>query len=43
MDKVKVTRKTTESNMSVTLDFSPLKADYRKYINTQIPFFKPHD
>lgn len=38
MDKVKVTRKTTESNMSVTLDFSPLKADYRKYINTQIPF-----
>lgn len=35
---IKVTRKTTESTMSVALDFSPLKADYRKEIDTTIPF-----
>lgn len=35
---IKVTRKTTESTMSVVLDFSPLKADYRKEIDTTIPF-----
>lgn len=38
MDKVKVTRTTTESEMGIILDFSPLKSDYRKYINTPIPF-----
>ena len=38
MDKIKVTRKTTESEMSVVLDFAPLKSDYRKYIKTPIPF-----
>lgn len=38
MKKVKVTRKTTESEMSVILDFSPLKPDYRKRITTPVPF-----
>lgn len=38
MDKIKVTRKTTESEMKVVLDFVPLKSDYRKYIRTPIPF-----
>lgn len=38
MRKIKVTRKTTESEMGVTLDFSPLKPDYRKNINTPIAF-----
>ncbi len=38
MEKVTVTRKTTESKMSVTLDFSPLKTDYREKINTGITF-----
>ena len=38
MEKIKVTRKTTESEMNVALDFSPLKTDYRKYINTPMPF-----
>lgn len=37
-NKITVTRKTTESVMSVTLDFSPLKPDYRKNIDTSIPF-----
>lgn len=36
--KIKTTRKTTESEMTVILDFSPLKPDYRKRINTTIPF-----
>ena len=36
--KVKAVRKTTESEMGVILDFSGLKSDYRKYINTGIPF-----
>ena len=40
MDTVKVTRKTTESEMSVVLDFSPVKSDYREKINTPIPFLK---
>lgn len=38
MEKIKVTRKTTESEMNVALDFSPLKTDYRKYIKTPMPF-----
>ncbi len=38
MKPIKVTRKTTESEMAVTLDFSPLKPDYREYINTGITF-----
>ena len=38
METLKVTRKTTESEMSVILDFSPLKSDYREKINTPIPF-----
>lgn len=38
MKPIKVTRKTTESSMSVTLDFSPLKPDYREKINTTITF-----
>ena len=38
MRTVKVTRKTTESEMGITLDFSPLKEDYRSDINTPIPF-----
>lgn len=35
---IKVTRKTTESEMTVSLDFSPLKSDYRSKINTPMPF-----
>ena len=35
---IKVTRKTTESEMTVKLDFSPVKPDYREKINTPIPF-----
>lgn len=38
MDSIKVTRKTTESEMKVVLDFSPIKPDYRKKINTPLPF-----
>ncbi len=38
MDTIKVTRRTTESEMSVLLDFSPVKADYRARIDTPIPF-----
>lgn len=38
MEQIKVCRKTTESEMSVVLDFSPIKPDYRKYINTTLPF-----
>lgn len=37
-NQISVTRKTTESEMSVTLDFSPIKSDYRKKIDTTIPF-----
>lgn len=38
MENIKVTRKTTESEMSVVLDFSPIKPDYRERINTPLPF-----
>lgn len=38
MKPIKVTRKTTESEMKVILDFSPIKPDYREKINTPIPF-----
>lgn len=38
MEKISVTRKTTESEMSVVLDFSPLRPDYREKINTGITF-----
>ena len=38
MRTIKVTRTTTESEMGIVLDFSPLKADYRKAINTPIMF-----
>lgn len=38
MEPITVTRKTTESEMTVILDFSPLKPDYRKHIDTPIPF-----
>ncbi len=38
MENIKVTRKTTESEINVTLDFSPLKKDYRAYIKTPIAF-----
>ncbi|MBE7039820.1 MAG: hypothetical protein E7398_03735 [Ruminococcaceae bacterium] len=36
---VSVTRKTTESQMRVCLDFSGLRPDYRSKINTPFPFF----
>lgn len=38
MEQIKVTRKTTESVMSVKLDFSPLSPDYREKINTTVTF-----
>ena len=38
MEKISVTRKTTESEMKVVFDFSPLKADYRKNIKTPLTF-----
>ena len=38
MEKVQVTRKTTESEMKVVFDFSPIKPDYRKNIKTPLPF-----
>lgn len=38
MEKIKVTRQTTESKIQAELDFSPLKADYRKNIKTPITF-----
>ncbi len=38
MKDIKVTRRTTESEISVKLDFSPLRSDYRKYIRTPIIF-----
>ena len=37
-NKIEVRRKTTESEISVVLDFSPLKPDYRSKINTTLPF-----
>lgn len=38
MEQIKITRKTTESEMTVALDFAPLRADYREKINTGITF-----
>lgn len=38
MERIEVKRKTTESEMSVVLDFSPLKNDYRQNIDTPITF-----
>ncbi len=35
---VTVKRTTTESEITVTLDFSPIKPDYRSRINTPMPF-----
>ncbi len=36
--RIKAVRKTTESEMSAVLDFSPIKPDYRDKINTTLPF-----
>lgn len=38
MEKISVTRKTTESEMRVVFDFSPIKPDYRKKIKTPLMF-----
>ncbi len=38
MEQIEVTRTTTESEMTVRLDFSPLKSDYREKINTPLTF-----
>lgn len=38
MQDVTVTRKTTESEMAVTLNFDPVRPDYRAHINTPLPF-----
>lgn len=38
MEKIFVSRKTTESEMNVVFDFSPIKSDYRKKIKTPITF-----
>ncbi|MBQ8636880.1 MAG: hypothetical protein IJ423_02660 [Clostridia bacterium] len=38
MERIEVTRTTTESKMSVVLDFSPLANDYRQKINTPLTF-----
>lgn len=38
MNEIKVCRKTTESEMTVILDFSHIKPDYREYIDTTLPF-----
>lgn len=38
MENIKAVRKTTESQMTVVLDFSPIRPDYREKINTPIPF-----
>lgn len=38
METINVQRKTTESEMNVIFDFSPVKPDYRKAINTTLPF-----
>ena len=38
MNPIKITRKTTESEMTVILDFSQLKPDYREKIRTPLPF-----
>ena len=38
MNPIKVERKTTESRMTVVLDFSPIRPDYRRRIQTPLPF-----
>lgn len=38
MEQIEVTRTTTESKMTVRLDFAPLAADYRDKINTPLTF-----
>lgn len=38
MEHIKVTRRTTESEINVELDFAPLREDYRARIKTPIPF-----
>lgn len=38
MERIEVTRTTTESRMSVVLDFAPLLTDYREKINTPLTF-----
>lgn len=38
MKTVKVIRKSTESDITLVLDFSPIKPDYRKHIKTPITF-----
>ncbi|MDO5311510.1 MAG: hypothetical protein Q4E94_06345, partial [Clostridia bacterium] len=37
-NKVKVTRKTSESYVKVEIEKGELKADYRKHIRTPLPF-----
>ena len=36
--EIKAVRRTTESEMGAILDFSGVRPEYRKYINTTIPF-----
>ena len=36
--EIKAVRRTTESEMGAILDFSGVRPDYRKYLNTTIPF-----
>lgn len=38
MKSINVTRKTTESEMSAEIEYSPIKPDYRDMIDTTIPF-----
>lgn len=38
MERIEVTRTTTESRMSVVLDFAPLADNYREKINTPLTF-----
>lgn len=38
MKPIQVKRTTTESSMTVILDFSPIRPDYRKRIQTPLPF-----
>ncbi len=38
MEKISVIRKTTESEMKVVFDFSPIRPDYRKHIKTPLTF-----
>lgn len=38
MESIKVTRRTTESEMSAEIEYSPIKPDYRDRIDTTLPF-----